>query len=85
MDSDLPSDVALKMIERGALYPLADHQTFGINFRIVADEFDDWLEDLVLLNLNEFERKMYLDGYVAFLITDNGLLEWKSTGKQFPL
>lgn len=77
----LPDDVALDMIERGALYPLTDNQTFGINYKTVRDEFGEWLEYLVLLNLTEFEKDMYLKGIMAFIVRDDGDLEWKPTGK----
>ena len=78
---NLPDEVALKMIERGALYPINDHQTFGINYYIVAIEFGDWLEYLVLQNLTSFEKDMYFQGIMAFIVREDGDLEWSPTGK----
>lgn len=69
------------MVDRKAVTPHSDHQTFDVNFYIVQQEFPNHLHDVVLMTLNETEQWAYLNGYMAFTVLSNGLLSWKSTGK----
>lgn len=78
-----PDNIFYAMLDSGALIPGSDHQTFGINFAIVASQFPSYLVYTVKLTLSEFEEQMYLEGYMTFTVLPDGMLEWKPTGKQF--
>lgn len=71
------------MVTRGALTPGKDDKSFDINFKVVEKEFPSYLEFLVTESLNEVEQIAYKEGYVAYIVLDNGLLQWHLTGKRY--
>ena len=79
----LPKEIFLSMIKRQAMTPGKDDKSFNINFSIVEKEFPSYLEFLVRSSLNPIELWAYDNGYMAYIIMSNGLLEWRTTGKPF--
>jgi hypothetical protein len=71
------------MLNRGALKPGKDAESFDINFRIVADEFPSYLAHMVEHSLNETELWAFANGYMAYTIMPDGTLEWRPTKKRF--
>ena len=83
MINDLPKAIFEAMVDRGALIPGSDDRSFEINFYIVQKEFPSYLELVVENSLNDIERWAYLEGYMAFKVLENGLLEWHVTNRRF--
>lgn len=79
----IPKNIFLAMVEQGALTPGRDDRTFNVNFKIVKDQFPSYLEFLVTGTLNTVELAAYRSGYMAYIVLDNGLLEWRPTGKRY--
>lgn len=71
------------MVKRGALTPGKDAESFDINFKVVEQEFPSYLEFLVTESLNEVEKAAYKQGYFAYIVLDNGMLQWHLTGKRY--
>lgn len=79
-------DHLLKMLAVKALSnfrEIDDNLLFDVNFFIVYTQFPQYLEELVLFNLNPFEREVYKQGYMYYTILPNGRLLWKPTAKRF--
>lgn len=79
--SELPKPVFLAMIESGALTPGKDDKSFNINFAVIRDRFPSYLEFMVKSGLNDLEEWAYVEGYMAYEVLSNGLLQWKPVGK----
>ena len=80
----LPLNIIQQMINCGALIEAKETDksvSFAINYRIIADEFPQFLEQLIFSNLNDVEKSMYLEGYMGYTITNSGDLIWKPTIK----
>ena len=69
------------MLERGALTPGKDDNSFDINFAVVEREFPSYLEFMVRSSLNPVEDVAYVQGFMIYEILANGLLKWSPTGK----
>lgn len=80
--SELPRNIFFAMLERGAMSPGKDDQTFNINFAIVAREFPSYLDFMVCSSLNPVEKVAYVEGYMAYEILPNGMLRWSPTNKR---
>jgi len=77
----IPLGTLQEMFKRGAIYE--ENSVHIVDYYIVKQEFPAYLEELALQPLSDFEKQMYYEGYVAYIVRDDGLLEWKPTGKQF--
>lgn len=73
--------ILLAMVRQRALTPGKDDKTFVINFKIVQQQFPSYLEFLVKSSLNTLEQWAYTNGYMAYIVRDDGMLEWRATGK----
>jgi hypothetical protein len=78
---EIPKNIFLAMVSRRALVPGQDDKTFGVNYYIVEKEFPSYLEPLIRSNLNSVELWAYDNGYMTYVVLDDGLLEWRLTGK----
>ncbi len=78
----IPSNIFFAMRDSGALMPGKDYMSFDVNFAIVAEQFPEYLEHVVCGTLNELERKAYEQGYMAYKVLPNGLLQWHVTSKR---
>jgi hypothetical protein len=77
----IPKNIFLAMIRQHAMTPGKNDRTFSVNYKIVQQQFPAYLEFLVKNNLNQFELWFYENGYIAYTVLDNGLLQWRRTGK----
>ncbi len=85
----LPVDVIQGMRDAGALkvnrLDKEGNLYFEIDFRIVSEEFPAHLQFLVRQQLNDLERTLYDDGYIAFDVLADGRLSWLPTKKTLDL
>jgi hypothetical protein len=79
----LPNEIIVAMRKAGALrVKRLDENNqlhFEINFRIVKEQFPVWLETLVYNSLGVYDQYMYTEGYVAYVVQQDGMLLWKPT------
>lgn len=52
-----------------------------INFKKVEEFFPKFLDELVRHTLGTTDLELYDQGYIAYLIMDDGMLQWKPTRK----
>jgi hypothetical protein len=73
----IPPEIQLKMLKEKAL--VDDGEKTIINFFLIKQKFPQYLDYLVTYNLNDFELKMYNEGYINYVILEDGYLLWKPT------
>jgi hypothetical protein len=54
---------------------------FDIDFKKAEEHFPQFIEEMVLLNLGDYDREVYELGYMAYTILPDGTLQWKPTQK----
>lgn len=54
---------------------------FDIDFKLAKEHFPQFVEELVLVNLGDFDREVYSMGFMAYSIQPDGTLHWKPTRK----
>jgi hypothetical protein len=54
---------------------------FDIDFKKAEEYFPQFVEEMVLLNIGDFDRELYEIGYIAYTILLDGTLQWKPTKK----
>jgi hypothetical protein len=59
----------------------AGNAHFDIDFKLVEEHFPQFVEEMVLINIGDFDRELYEIGYIAYTILPDGTLQWKPTKK----
>lgn len=79
----ISDDMIIKMIEDGALVLNGESydSPFVINYWIVKKEYPQYLEFLIEQNLNTIEISFWREGFINFIVRNDGLLEWYITPK----
>jgi hypothetical protein len=54
---------------------------FDIDFKKAEEYFPQFVEELVLMNLGDYDREVYVLGFMAYTILPDGTLHWKPTKK----
>lgn len=54
---------------------------FDIDFKKAEEYFPQFIEELVLFNLGDFDREVYGLGFMAYTVLPDGTLHWKPTKK----
>lgn len=80
---ELPPEVFLNMVSKGALTPGEDDKSFEINFYIVNKHFSSYMNTMVERSLNDIERWAYLEGYMYYTVLEDGQLQWRPTNRRF--
>lgn len=54
---------------------------FDVDFKKAEEYFPQFIEELVLFNLGDYDREIYELGFMAYSILPDGTLQWKPTQK----
>jgi hypothetical protein len=76
-------DVFNAMRNAGALqldrFDLEQNLILKVNYKVVEEQFPRFLEDIVVFNLSPTDLELYNNGHIAYIVRDDGSLEWKPT------
>ncbi len=74
----MKSEVLFSMINDGALVVQRESNgsRYSINYKIVQEKYPECMEELIIGNLNDYERMAYELGYFDYQVTDDGKLAW---------
>lgn len=54
---------------------------FDVNYKLLQENFPDWMEYFVIQNLTSDALSLYHQGYWAYIVMEDGSLQWKPTMK----
>lgn len=76
-------DIFKAMRATGALkvdsFDLEQNLILQVNYKVVETAFPRFMEDIVEFNLSPVDLELYQAGYIAYIVMDDGMLQWKPT------
>lgn len=58
---------------------------FDVNFKLCQENFPDWMDFFIQQNLHPDALSLYHQGYLAYIVQEDGSLAWKPTLKAKPV